>query len=275
MKKIIPFLLILMFSVASSSYAFDFIKLGTAHDTDFWGDPDVNFPDFISAVQYLEQRGKNQINPLNTLDVTDENVQSALAGDFGSFDALLFSEQIAPLSEETYALINQYVSSGGCVVVTGSHERDIGLEEPFLNNTFGYNISAPTIDNLIPFQIQIGAAGTAFQAGPGIVVSADASESFSNTPGTTIYSGPEGVIVFTDEFGEGRVVVIGWDYCCTPPDTEGPILDWFEVANRAFEQCNFEEVRPIPTLSEWGLIAMAGVLGIIGLLAIRRRKAAV
>ena len=29
----------------------------------------------------------------------------------------------------------------------------------------------------------------------------------------------------------------------------------------------------IPTLSEWGLIAMAGVLGIIGLLAIRRKKA--
>ncbi len=31
--------------------------------------------------------------------------------------------------------------------------------------------------------------------------------------------------------------------------------------------------RNIPTLSEWGLIAMAGVLGIIGLLALRRRKA--
>ncbi len=30
--------------------------------------------------------------------------------------------------------------------------------------------------------------------------------------------------------------------------------------------------NPIPTLSEWGLIAMAGVLGIIGLLALRRRK---
>ena len=29
---------------------------------------------------------------------------------------------------------------------------------------------------------------------------------------------------------------------------------------------------PIPTLSEWGLITMAGVFGIIGLLAIRRRK---
>lgn len=32
--------------------------------------------------------------------------------------------------------------------------------------------------------------------------------------------------------------------------------------------------RNIPTLSEWGLIATAGVLGIVGLFAIRRRKAA-
>ncbi len=37
---------------------------------------------------------------------------------------------------------------------------------------------------------------------------------------------------------------------------------------------NFLGARPIPTLSEWGLIAMAGVLGIVGLLAVRRRKAA-
>ncbi len=33
--------------------------------------------------------------------------------------------------------------------------------------------------------------------------------------------------------------------------------------------------RPIPTLSEWGLIATAGVLGIIGFFALRRRRAAV
>jgi hypothetical protein len=29
---------------------------------------------------------------------------------------------------------------------------------------------------------------------------------------------------------------------------------------------------PIPTLSEWGLIAMAGVLGIVGYIIIRRRR---
>jgi len=33
------------------------------------------------------------------------------------------------------------------------------------------------------------------------------------------------------------------------------------------------EPRNVPTLSEWGLIAMAGVLGIIGFIVIRRRKA--
>jgi len=33
-------------------------------------------------------------------------------------------------------------------------------------------------------------------------------------------------------------------------------------------------VRTIPALSQWGLIALAGVLGILGLLAVRRKKAA-
>lgn len=40
--------------------------------------------------------------------------------------------------------------------------------------------------------------------------------------------------------------------------------------------CNFINSRitaaPIPTLSEWGLIAMAGILGIVGFMVIRRRK---
>jgi len=33
------------------------------------------------------------------------------------------------------------------------------------------------------------------------------------------------------------------------------------------------EVTNVPTLSEWGLIAMAGILGIVGFMVIRRRKA--
>jgi hypothetical protein len=32
--------------------------------------------------------------------------------------------------------------------------------------------------------------------------------------------------------------------------------------------------RPIPTISEWGLIAMAGLMGIVGYIVLRRRKVA-
>jgi len=31
--------------------------------------------------------------------------------------------------------------------------------------------------------------------------------------------------------------------------------------------------RNVPTLSEWGLIAMAGILGLVGFMVMRRRKA--
>lgn len=55
-----------------------------------------------------------------------------------------------------------------------------------------------------------------------------------------------------------------------------------ELSDQEFENCKDSLVErcslghnPIPTLSEWGMIAMAGVLGMIGLyIAARRRKAA-
>ena len=42
---------------------------------------------------------------------------------------------------------------------------------------------------------------------------------------------------------------------------------------RLIQGCSLD-VRNIPALSVWGMIAMAGVLGMIGLFAVRRRKAA-
>lgn len=41
-----------------------------------------------------------------------------------------------------------------------------------------------------------------------------------------------------------------------------------------FRIMNNDPIRNIPTLSEWGLVAMAGVLGVIGMLAVRRRRTA-
>ncbi len=40
----------------------------------------------------------------------------------------------------------------------------------------------------------------------------------------------------------------------------------------SFGQCDKPE--NVPTLSEWGLIAMAGIIGLVGLMVMRRRKVA-
>ncbi len=270
MKKLILnlFLLISILSVSGPSYALDFIKFGTSHDSGFWDTPDSAFGTFPSTVQYLEQRGKNEII---SLDLNDGNVQNVFNGDFGHFDAIVVSETIVPLSPESYALFNQYVNAGGCFILTGSHED----EDDFLNNAFGFNVTAVGVNSgADTFSIQPGASGTQFAGGPSGLIAANATVAFGNTPGIDVYNGTTGEAVFTDILGLGTLTAIGWDYCCTPPDDPNDILDWYEVVNRAFDQCGPVDLsRPIPTISEWGLIAMAGILGIFGLLAARRRKA--
>jgi len=49
------------------------------------------------------------------------------------------------------------------------------------------------------------------------------------------------------------------------------------LSQEQLEECvNWDFPPPppaqVPTLSEWGLIAMAGILGIVGFMVIRRRK---
>lgn len=46
------------------------------------------------------------------------------------------------------------------------------------------------------------------------------------------------------------------------------------LTNRELASClnwDFPSVEPIPTLSEWGMIAMAGLIGIVGFIAVRRK----
>ena len=274
MKKLIlhAFLFIALLSVSGSSYALDFIKFGTGHDIgDFWGTPNAYFSPFPSTVEYLQARGKNQIT---SIELTDQNVEDAFDEDFGSFEAVVISESIQSLSPESYSLFRQFVNTGGCLILTGDHGQG---ESQFLNETFGYNVVVNTTsqDPSDTFSIQPSAEGTAFSGGPVSLAFADLTAAFGNTPGTVIYNGALGVGVFTDGFGDGTVVGIGWDYCCGNINTEQQILAWYEVVNRAFDQCTGSVgsfTRPIPTLSEWGLIAMAGILGIFGLLAVRKRK---
>ncbi len=56
----------------------------------------------------------------------------------------------------------------------------------------------------------------------------------------------------------------------------GPAVDFFPngICNRSTGLCSniIPLTKNVPTLSEWGLIIMAGILGIVGFMVIRRRK---
>ena len=91
-------------------------------------------------------------------------------------------------------------------------------------------------------------------------------------------------------FGEGGAVLGSIDVAATSrfdtfvgvtstePITRinvGVVSDDSEFRFPGFDRVSFgrPSISPIPALSEWGLIAMAGVLGIAGVLAARRKKA--
>jgi len=67
------------------------------------------------------------------------------------------------------------------------------------------------------------------------------------------------------------IATSGVDY-----STEGSTLTINCLDDPGDITCTFTNVlleTQVPTLSEWGLIAMAGILGIVGLMVVRRRKA--
>jgi len=56
--------------------------------------------------------------------------------------------------------------------------------------------------------------------------------------------------------------------CISEPPSIGPFVG--EFCNEETDLCMAPPA--VPTLSEWGLITMAGILGIVGFMVIRRRK---
>jgi len=76
----------------------------------------------------------------------------------------------------------------------------------------------------------------------------------------------------TDSIGE-----VTWTYSGNEPGTDLIVASVIDEEQMVVESDPVEKIwtLPIPTLSEWGLIAMAGMLGVVGLLVMRRRKAVV
>jgi len=74
----------------------------------------------------------------------------------------------------------------------------------------------------------------------------------------------------TDANGE-----VSWTYSSSRPGTDIIVASLEDQAGSVIESDPVEKIWEgliIPTLSQWGLIAMAGILGIVGFMVLRRRK---
>lgn len=105
------------------------------------------------------------------------------------------------------------------------------------------------------------------------------------SPDAELIFNQEEISVFTTEpvrnFATGPFAPMGFNACevgLGPGSVATGITDQeFEACrNTIIEACGLNPniTRPIPTLSEWGLIAMAGILGLVGVFVIRRKRAA-
>jgi RTX calcium-binding nonapeptide repeat (4 copies) len=154
------------------------------------------------------------------------------------FDVLVVGENapgcVGSLSPGTLTNIANYVSGGKPIIVSGAH----GSQDDFLNAVFGFSTTETDSDSSESLfgSIQPAATGTPFEGGPPTLTTPSATNLLGGTPGTTIYSGPEGVYVFTVPFGAGKVTYLAWDLCGEPENcgnTPSVEDDWYRVLDRA------------------------------------------
>jgi len=105
--------------------------------------------------------------------------------------------------------------------------------------------------------------------------------SLGSDSGSTLNSDVVGIFIIdfphTDYFAE--INNVGQFFSTI--NNDGVFSVQLQILNQDYQSCRQELIdrcgllaRNIPTLSEWGLIAMSGILGIAGLMVARRRKAA-
>ncbi len=176
----------------------------------------------------------------------DAGWAGVFAGNNGAFDAILVGEDQRPISNTTRASIASYVSNGGRVLVAGDHDGSTA----FTNSVFGYAVTLAygcEFDDGIAATLQPAATGTSFAGGPPNLgnLSCTSALNLSSVPSgaATIYAGTyvgaDTALLFATDFGSGKMVWLGWDFCCGGSTMQ--VDDWYLTLDSALA---FQGVAP-------------------------------
>lgn len=183
------------------------------------------------------------------------------------------------LSEDAALTIALFVNNGGTLLMF-----DPGDGDPLavVNKAFpGFELTSagPAVGTISKAP---GAGGTVFENGPAtLTVNLNATDTIlaSSLPtGGTGFTATSSIIYADDNgnavvamitVGGGHVVVLGWDWFDAAPvgTQDGGWLSVLDIASN-----DVTGTRPVPTLSEWAMIAMAALLMVTGVAAVRRRR---
>ena len=166
----------------------------------------------------------------------DAGWASVLSGASGPFVAIMVGENPGrALSAATKTSIASYVSTGGRIIVASDHAGNVA----FMNSVFGYattlNYGCASAEDVAGTK-QPAATGTEFGAGPLTVtnLSCTSALNIASVPAgaATIYAGTGTALTFAADFGSGRFVWLGYDYCC---GAAAKMDDWYIVLDSAIK----------------------------------------
>ncbi len=183
------------------------------------------------------------------------------------------------LSQDAALRIAVFVNNGGTLMMF-----DPGDGDPLavLNKAFGFELTSAggAVGTIAKTP---AAVGTPFESGPATLpINLNATDTIlaSSLPtngsfpvsSSIIYADDNGnAVVAMITVGGGHIVVLGWDWFDAQPvgTQDGGWLSVLDIAGN-----DVTGATPVPTLSEWAMIAMVALLMVTGGLALRRRRVA-
>ncbi len=236
-----------------------------------------------AEVTALDDNGIDSRDGNDTIEVTDSTVRC----DDDCIDTRNGNDTITVIRSIIASVDNNGIdATGGNNKVTVIDSEVIG--GPGTGNNYGINLSDGddmlTIRNSLVFGENTGGGisrAILLKNGNDILrLETNARvDGFIDCGDTSNSDEPSGTIIFAMDVPEEAHAFISSEIAAAGlPDgsitINGLFYEWEDCEFLVSELNGVRSVRPIPTLSQWGFIAMAGVLGIVGFIAIQRRKAA-